>query len=49
MTRRRLLCGLLLASTVLACFAGWLWITSVRHLTMARFEKVKEGIVDPHQ
>jgi hypothetical protein len=26
MTRRRLLCGLLLASVVLACFVGWLWI-----------------------
>jgi hypothetical protein len=28
MTRRRILCGLLLASAVLACFAGWLWMAS---------------------
>jgi hypothetical protein len=43
MTRRRVLCGLLLLSVVLACFAGWLWITSPR-VTMARFEQVKEGM-----
>jgi hypothetical protein len=42
MTRRRILCGLLLASVVLACFAGWLvrgpWSM------WARFEQVKEGM-----
>jgi hypothetical protein len=44
MTRRRLLCGLLLASAVLACFAGWLWTTSGPRVTRARFEQVKEGM-----
>jgi hypothetical protein len=40
MTRRRLLCGLLLASVVLACFAGWLWMAKAR----PRFELVKKGM-----
>jgi hypothetical protein len=31
MTRRLLLCGLLLASVMLACFAGWLWMASGPH------------------
>jgi hypothetical protein len=44
MTRRRLLCGLLLASAVLACFGGWLWITSRQRVTRARFEQVKSGM-----
>jgi hypothetical protein len=43
MTRRRVLCGLLLASAVLACCAGWLWIANARTMTRARFEQVKEG------
>jgi hypothetical protein len=44
MTRRRLLCGLLLASVVLACFAGWLVIASGPRVSRARFERVKEGM-----
>jgi hypothetical protein len=44
MTRRRVLCGLLLASAVLACFAGWLWIASGSRMTRARFEQVEEGM-----
>jgi hypothetical protein len=43
MTRRRVLCGLLLASVVLACFAGWLWVTAPR-VTRERFEQVKKGM-----
>ena len=43
MTRRRVLCGLLLASALLACFAGWLWITRPRSMR-ERFEQVKEGM-----
>src|SRR5262245_60058983 len=43
MTRRRLLCGLLLLSGVLACFGGWLWITRPR-ATRERFEQVKKGM-----
>ena len=43
MTRRRLLCGLLLASVVLACFAGW-WVASHPRVTRARMEQVKEGM-----
>jgi hypothetical protein len=42
MTRRRVLCGLLLASVVLACFAGWL--VSRPRVTRERFEQVKEGM-----
>jgi hypothetical protein len=44
MTRRRVLCGLLFASAVLACFAGWLWMASGPRVTMARFRRVKEGM-----
>jgi hypothetical protein len=44
MTRRRLLCGLLLASAVLACFAGWLWIWTGSRDMRKRFEQVKEGM-----
>jgi hypothetical protein len=44
MTRRRVLCGLLLALAVLAGFAGWLWVTNGRKMTRARFEQVKEGM-----
>jgi len=44
MTRRRVLCGLLLASAVLACFAGWLWMASGPRVTRARFEQVKKGM-----
>jgi hypothetical protein len=44
MTRRRVLCGLLLASAVLACFGGWLWIARKPQVTRARFEQVKEGM-----
>src|SRR5262245_31435410 len=44
MTRRRLVCGLLLASAVLACFAGWLWMVSRPRVTRERFEQVKEGM-----
>jgi outer membrane protein assembly factor BamE (lipoprotein component of BamABCDE complex) len=44
MTRRRVLCGLLLASAVLACFAGWLWVASRPRLTRERFEQVKKGM-----
>jgi hypothetical protein len=44
MTRRRVLCGLLLASTVLACGAGWLWMVSGPRVTRARFEQVKKGM-----
>jgi hypothetical protein len=43
MTRRRVLCVLLLASALLACFAGWLWIRRP-HLTRARFEQLKGQI-----
>jgi hypothetical protein len=43
MTRRRLLCGLLLASAVLVCFAGWLWMRDPG-VTGARFEQVKKGM-----
>jgi hypothetical protein len=44
MTRRRVLCGPLFASVVLACFAGWLWATSGPRVTRARFEQVREGM-----
>ena len=44
MTRRRVLCGLLLASAVLACFAGWLVIASGPRVTRERFEQVKKGM-----
>src|SRR5262249_2776975 len=44
MTRRRLLCGLLLLSVVLACFGGWLWMASGPRVTRERFKLVKEGM-----
>jgi hypothetical protein len=44
MTRRRILCGLLLFLALLACFAGWRWVTRDPQLTRARFEQVKEGM-----
>jgi hypothetical protein len=44
MTRRRVLFGLLLASVVLACLAGWLWLVNGRKMTLARFEQVKKGM-----
>jgi hypothetical protein len=47
MTCRRVLCGLLLASAVLACFAGWLIIANAGNagkVTRARFEQVKQGM-----
>jgi hypothetical protein len=44
MTRRRILFGLLLASAVLACGVGWLWVASRPRLTVARFKQVKEGM-----
>jgi hypothetical protein len=44
MTRRRFLCELLLASVVLACFAGWLWMASHPRVTRAQFLQVKEGM-----
>jgi hypothetical protein len=44
MTRRRVLCRLLLLSAVLACFAGWLLVANARKITWARFEQVKVGM-----
>jgi hypothetical protein len=46
MTRRRVLCGLLFASAVLACFAYWLWLPSTPSPGWARakFAKVKKGM-----
>ena len=45
MTRRRVLCGLLLlASALLACFAGWLMVASGPRVTRARMEQVKKGM-----
>src|SRR5262249_18313902 len=44
MTRRRLLCGLLLLSAVLACLAGWPWIANADQPTLARFEHVKKDM-----
>jgi hypothetical protein len=44
MSRRRVLCALLLASAVLVCFAGWLWMANGNKMTRARFEQVKEGM-----
>jgi hypothetical protein len=44
MTRRRLLCGLLLLSVVLACGAGALWIANGRKVTRVRLERVKKGM-----
>jgi len=44
MTTRRFFFGLLFASVILACFAGWLWIASGPRVTRERFEQVKEGM-----
>jgi len=44
MTRRRVLCGLLLASAVLACGVGVLWLASRPGATRARLEQVKPGM-----
>jgi hypothetical protein len=44
MTRRRALCGLLLASVVLACFAAWLWMANPRKLWWERISQVKKGM-----
>jgi hypothetical protein len=44
MTRRRVLCGLLLLSAVLVCGAGWLVLASGPRATRARFQQVKEGM-----
>jgi hypothetical protein len=44
MTRRRALCGLLLASAVLACSVGVLWNANARKVTRARLEQVKKGM-----
>jgi hypothetical protein len=44
MTRRRVLCGLLVISAVLACFGGWLWMASGPRVSLLRFERVKEGM-----
>jgi hypothetical protein len=44
MTRRRVLCGLLLLSAVLVCVVGWLWMTSGPRVTTERFLKVTEGM-----
>jgi hypothetical protein len=43
MTRRRILCGLLLLSAVLACFAGWLWMANAGHVR-AMQEQAKKGL-----
>jgi hypothetical protein len=44
LSRRRVLCGLLLASAVPVCFAGWLWIVGQPRSMGARFEQVKKGM-----
>jgi hypothetical protein len=44
MTRRRVLCGLLLASALLVCFAGWLRVASGSRVSLVRFEQVKKGM-----
>src|SRR5262249_41011607 len=44
MTRRRLLCGLLLASMLLVGFGGWLWLGSGPRVSKARFEEVRKGM-----
>jgi len=42
MTRRGLLCGLLVA--VAACFAGAFMIANARRVTRSGFEQVKKGM-----
>jgi hypothetical protein len=44
MTRRRIFCGLLLASAVLTCSVGWLWTASRPRSMRARFDQVKKGM-----
>src|SRR6516165_8409446 len=44
LSRRRFFCGLLLASALLVCFAGWLWMASGPPVPRERFEQVKEGM-----
>jgi hypothetical protein len=44
MTRRRVLCGLLLASALLVGFAGWLVLACGPRTMQSRFEKVKKGM-----
>ena len=44
MTRRRVLCGLLLVSVVLACFTGWLWSVRRPRANPERFGQIKEGM-----
>jgi hypothetical protein len=44
MTRRRVLCGLLFLSAVLACFGGWLWMANRPRPMRAKFEQVKKGM-----
>jgi outer membrane protein assembly factor BamE (lipoprotein component of BamABCDE complex) len=44
MTRRRILCGLLLASAVLACGVSVLLIANARKMTRAKFEQVQVGM-----
>src|SRR5262245_35517185 len=43
-TTRRFFFGLLFASVILACFAGWLVATSSPRITRAPFERVKKGM-----
>jgi hypothetical protein len=45
MTRRRVLCGLLLASLVLACFAGWLvWRAVAKPERVRAYEQLALGM-----
>jgi hypothetical protein len=44
LSRRRFFSGLLLASALLVCFAGWLWMASGPRVPRERFEQVKEGM-----
>jgi len=44
MTRRRVLCGLLLASALVAGLGIWLVIASRPRVTLARFEQVEKGM-----
>src|SRR5262245_6667371 len=44
MTTRRFFFGLVFASVILACFAGWLVARSTPHITRAPFERVKKDM-----
>jgi hypothetical protein len=44
MTRRRVLCGLLLVSAMLACLAGVFLIASGPRVSQARFKQVNKGM-----